>query len=122
MNENDIEHKLRQETLAEPSPSLDQRMDASFDKAASTNRRPLLPTVPLWLAAAACLTCGFAGFGARSLFVPRPNPPTVVYVFPPSEAMTHLLGGGTANRNDGFDFSHARIQVINLSTSTEDQL
>jgi hypothetical protein len=122
MNENDIERKLRQETLAGPSPGFDQRMDALFDKAASTNRRPLLPTVPLWLAAAACLTCGFAGFGARSLFVPRPNPPTMVYIFPPSEALTRLLAGDKIDRSNGFDLSHARIQVINLPASPGDQL
>jgi hypothetical protein len=122
MNENDLENKLRQEMLASPSPRLDQRMDALFDKAASTNRRPLLPPVPLWLAAAACLACGIAGFGARSLFASRPNPPATVYVFPPSEALTRLLAGDKVDRSNGFDFSHARVQVINLPASPGDQL
>jgi hypothetical protein len=122
MNENDIERKLRQETLAEPSPGFDRRMDVLFDKAASANRHPLLPTVPLWLAAAACLACGFAGFGARSLFVPRPNPPTMVYIYPPSEALTRLLAGDKVDRSNGFDFSHARVQVINPSTSPGNRL
>jgi hypothetical protein len=122
MNDNEIEHQLQQQPLARPSADLDQRMKALFHEARSERAHPLLRTVPIWLMAAACVVCVVAGFGARSLFVPRQSPATVVYVFPPSEAMTRFLTGATANRNDGFDFSHARVQVITTPPAAGNQL
>ena len=122
MNENDIERHLQRQPLTQPSADLDQRMKSLFHEARSERAHPLLRTVPIWLMAAACLVCAIAGFGVKSLFVPRQSPPTVVYVFPPSEAMTRFLNGATANRNDGFDFSRARVQVINPPAAVGTQL
>lgn len=122
MNEDDIERKLRQETLASPSPGLDQRMDALFDSAASVNPRVSLLKVPVWLAAAACLVCGIAGFAARPLFVHRQTLPTVVVVVPPNEALARLLAGDQSRGNNDIDFSRAKVQIVNQPTRTSDNL
>jgi hypothetical protein len=122
MNEHDMERHLQRQPLARPSANLDQQMERLFQVTRSEHANPLARTVPMWLMAAACLVCALAGFGVRSLFVPRQSAPTVVYVFPPSEAMTRFLTGAAANRNDGFDFAHARVQVINPSVSAGNQL
>ena len=122
MNENDIEHQLRQQPLARPSTDLDRRMDSLFGRAASESKRHARPAVPLWLAAAACLMCGLAGFSVRSIFISRRNQPAVIYIFPPSEAMTHLLNGTTASRSSDFDFSHAHAQVLQPPARQGNQL
>lgn len=122
MNEEDIERRLRQETLASPSSGLDRRMDALFDGAAFQKRRVSLPTVPLWLAAAACLVCGMAGFAGRPLFVHRQALPALVVVVPPNEALARLLAGDQSRRNNDIDFSRAKVQIINQSTRAADSL
>lgn len=122
MNENDFERQLQRQPLVGPSADFDQRMKGLFHEACPERVHPLSRTVPIWLMAAACVVCAVAGFGVRSLFIPRQSPPMVVYVFPPSEAMTRFLTGAAANRNDGFDLSHARVQVTNPSTSVRNQL
>jgi hypothetical protein len=122
MNENDIERQMQQQTVARPSADLDERMKRLFHEGRIRRTHPLSRTVPFWLMAAACLVCAVAGFGVRSLFVPRQSPATVIYVFPPSEAMTRFLTGAGGNRNDGLDFSHARVRVINPSISAGNQL
>jgi hypothetical protein len=122
MKENDLERQLKERPLVQPSANLDQRIQALFDEAAFRRPRLLLRPVPIWALAAACLVCAFAGFGARSLFIPRQNPPTVVYVFPPNEVMTRLLTGPKANWNDDFDLSHARVEMIQPRASHGDQL
>jgi hypothetical protein len=122
MNENDFEGQLQQQPLARPSAELDQRMETLFHRAASRNLWASLPAVPVWLAAAACLVCAVAGFGVRSLFIPRQSAPTIVYVFPPSEAMTRFLNGATASRNNDFDFSHAHAQVLQPPAPQGNQL
>jgi hypothetical protein len=121
MNDNDIERQLKERPLVQPSANLEQRIQALFDEAAFHRPRLLLRPVPVWMMAAACLVCAFAGFGARSAFIPRQNPPTVVYFFPPNEAMARLLTGAV-NRNDNFDFSHARVQVIQSPAPQGNQL
>jgi hypothetical protein len=122
MNKNDIERQLQQQPLAKPSADLDRRMDSLFGRAASESEQRSRPTVPLWLAAAACLVCGLAGFGVRSLFISRRNQPAIVYVFPPSEAMTRFLNGATASRSSDFDFSHAHAQVLQPPAPQGNQL
>ena len=122
MNESDIERKLQQQSLAQPSANLNQRMESLFHKARFERAHPLLRTIPVWLMAAACLVCAVAGFGVRSLFLPHQSPPTTIYVFPASEAMVHFLEGAKVKRNDGFDFSHARVQVTDRHVSTGSEL
>ena len=122
MNENDIERQLREQPLAQPSATLDQRMTMLFHEAESKRPHFLWRGVPVWLTAAACLMCAVAGFGARSLFIPRQYPPTVVYFFPANEEMTHFLSGGKANRSDSFDFSQAHVEVIQPSAAQGEQL
>ena len=121
MNENDIERQLQRQPLAQPSTHLDQRINTLFREASTARPSIFTCTVPVWMATAACLVCGVAGLGARSLFIPRQNPPTVIYFVPPNEAMTRFLTGAS-NRNDGFDFSHARVQVIKVPSTQGDQL
>ena len=122
MNDNEIEHQLQQQPLARPSADLDQRMKALFHRAASESEQRSRPAVPLWLAAAACLVCGLAGFGVRSLSIFRRDQPAIVYVFPPSEAMTRFVNGATASRNNDFDFSHAHAQVLQPPAPQGNQL
>jgi len=122
MNEHDIERQLQQQSLVQPSANLNQRMESLFERAISEIVRTSRPAVPIWLTAAACLICGIAGFGVRSLFISRENRPAIVYVFPPSEAMTHFLNGVTTGRNNDFDFVHARVQVLQPPASQGNQL
>jgi len=121
MNNNDLERQLKDQPLAQPSANLDQRIQVLFDEASLRRPRLLVRPVPIWAMAAACVVCAVTGFWARSLFIPRQNAPTVVYVFPPNEAMTRLLTG-TASHNDSFDFSHARVQVIQPPAPQGNQL
>jgi hypothetical protein len=122
MNENDIERELLKQPLARPSTALDRRMEAFFDEAQSERPHFLMRAVPVWLTAGACLICAVAGFGARSLVTPRQHPPTVIYFSPPNEAMARFLTGAKANRNDSFDFSHARVEVIQPPAPQGNQL
>ena len=122
MNENDIERELLKQPLARPSTALDRRMEAFFDEAQSGRPHFLMRAVPVWLTAGACLICAVAGFGARSMFIPRQHPPTVVYYFPPNEAMARFLSGAKANRSDSFDFSQAHVEVIQPSAAQGNQL
>jgi hypothetical protein len=122
MNENDIERELLKQPLARYSTALDRRMEALFDEAQSQRPHFLMRAVPVWLTVAACLICTVAGFGARSLFTSPQHPPTVVYFFPPNEEMTRFLTGARANRNDSFDFSRARIEVIQPPAPQGNQL
>jgi len=122
MNENDIERQLQQQPLTGPSADLDRRMKVLFHNANPKQMHPPARTVPIWLMAAACLVCAIAGFGVRSLSIFRQSPPTVVYVFPPSEAMSRLLNGSTASRNSDFDFSHAHAQVLQPPAAQGNQL
>lgn len=122
MNENDIERQLQETPLAQPSANLDGRMRTLFDDAAFARPHPLRRPVPVWLMAAACVACVAIGFGVRSLFVRRGKPATVVYIFPPSEAMRHLLTGDQSRQHDGIEFSRARVQVITRPSQTPDKL
>jgi len=122
MNEKDIEGQLQEQSLARPSAMLDHRMNALFHEERSKRPHFLLRGVPIWLTAAACLVCAVAGFGARSMFVLRRHPPTVVYFFPANEEMARFLTGPKANWNDGFDFSQAHVEVIQPPAARGNQL
>jgi hypothetical protein len=122
MNENEIEHQLRQVPLAQPSAGLDQRMRGLFHDATAARPRLLVRPVPVWMVAAACLGCVVAGFGARSLFASREKTSKVVYVLPASEALTRLLTGQPSVTDNGLDFSHPKVQVITKPLQPPDQL
>jgi len=112
MNENGIENQLRRLLRVQPSPHLDQRLNMLFRETGAARSSILMRSVPAWMVTAACLVCTVAGLGTRSLFIPGRNPPTVVYVLPPNEALTRFLAGPKASRRDNFDFSRARVEVI----------
>ena len=97
-------------------------MESLFHRAASRSLRTSLPTVPLWLAAAACLVCGIAGFIVHPLLVRQQAPPSVVVVVPLNEALAHLLTGNSANRSDGIDFSRAQFHVVRQENPVTDKL
>ena len=122
MNEKDLERQLREQPLARPSATLDQRMNTLIHEAESKRPHLLFRAVPIWLTAAACLACAVAGFGARSLFIPHQYPPAVVCFYPANEEMARFLTGARANRGDRFGFSQAHVEVIQPSAPQGNQL
>jgi hypothetical protein len=122
MNESEIERQLQQQPLVPPSADLEQRMETLFHRAGSLGSRASWQAVPVWLAVAACLVCGIAGFAVHPLLVRQPSPPTVVVVVPPNEALARLLNGNSANRSERIDFSRAEIRVVRQENPTPDKL
>lgn len=75
---NDLEKWLAEQSLPEPSPQLDQRMETLFRN--HTRKKGLRKPVPLWLSLAACLLCFTGGLALRTVPAPAvaPAPPPVV--------------------------------------------
>lgn len=119
---NDIERQLQTAKLAQPSDNLDHRMDTLFRAVKPVRPPRWLKPVPVWLLAAACLTCAAIGFGVRSMFVPSQPPLTTVYVVQPSEALRRVLNGDPPHRREGIDFSRAKIQVTTQPIPAGDKI
>jgi hypothetical protein len=89
----DTEHELQHLPRRRPSASLDDRMDALFERAGRRHRGVLTTPVPAWLLAVACAACVVVGVGMRTLWErPAPRTPApVIVVLPPSEELRQVL-------------------------------
>ena len=117
MNEHDLERHLQQQPLAQPSRDLDQRMQVLFENAAP---HPLKKPVPLWLAAAACLTCAAIGFALRTAPSRESSVPAVGITVPPNTAWTRAMLADPSRR-DIINFSQARLSSSGSSRKTLNQ-
>jgi hypothetical protein len=114
----DMEDLLKKVPLSTPSPSLDQRVEATVGGAELQQAGRRRAMVPLWAFAAGCLACTLIGFLIHPLVnpVPQPSAPgqaSVIYIVEPASSELRILGTKPNRKNTPF-WQEKRGELIPL--------